>query len=183
MFTCIFNRHYVQADGLDELMDLSKDFNQQYGVPINYLDANFPFINGFPLLPHWSHNDGQKIDLAFIYQHQESGRLVSNSSSWLGYGIFEEPLEGEVNYPIRCDEMGYWQYSLLGMFVYNDKGLAVAQNATTHIIKSMTGNPYIDKIFIEPHLKQRWRLGGEEKIRFHGCHAVRHDDHIHVQFK
>jgi hypothetical protein len=21
------------------------------------------------------------------------------------------------------------------------------------------------------------------KIRFHGCHAVRHDDHLHVQLK
>jgi hypothetical protein len=24
-------------------------------------------------------------------------------------------------------------------------------------------------------------LGGYDKVRYHGCHAVRHDDHIHIQ--
>jgi len=39
----------------------------------------------------------------------------------------------------------------------------------------------IGKIFIEPHLKTRLELVDIDKIRYHGCHAVRHDDHIHVQ--
>ncbi|SEP44641.1 hypothetical protein [Niastella yeongjuensis] len=38
----------------------------------------------------------------------------------------------------------------------------------------------IGKVFIEPHLKLRLQLTNS-KIRFHGCQAVRHDDHIHVQ--
>ena len=42
-------------------------------------------------------------------------------------------------------------------------------------------NKAIKKIFIEPHLKTRWGLKNYQKIRYHGCHAVRHDDHIHVQ--
>ncbi|MFT5619364.1 MAG: hypothetical protein ACI85I_002607, partial [Arenicella sp.] len=37
------------------------------------------------------------------------------------------------------------------------------------------------KVFIEPHLKTRLGLENYSKIRFHGCQAVRHDDHIHVQ--
>jgi len=40
----------------------------------------------------------------------------------------------------------------------------------------------IEKIFIEPHLKQRLNLD-HPKIRYHGCGAVRHDDHIHIQVK
>lgn len=39
----------------------------------------------------------------------------------------------------------------------------------------------IGKLFLEPHLKSRWRLGAYDKIRFHGCKAVRHDDHLHIQ--
>ena len=33
-----------------------------------------------------------------------------------------------------------------------------------------------------PHLKARLGLNSN-KVRFHGCHAVRHDDHFHVQLK
>ena len=36
------------------------------------------------------------------------------------------------------------------------------------------------KIFIEQHLKTRMKLNNS-KIRFHGCRAVRHDDHVHLQ--
>ena len=40
--------------------------------------------------------------------------------------------------------------------------------------------PDIGKDFIEPHLAKR--LGATtSKIRFQGCKAARHDDHIHVQ--
>ncbi len=34
----------------------------------------------------------------------------------------------------------------------------------------------------KPHLKTRLKLSSA-KIRFHGCQAVRHDDHIHVQLR
>jgi murein endopeptidase len=40
----------------------------------------------------------------------------------------------------------------------------------------------MEKIFIEPHLKSRLGLTNS-KIRYHGCGAVRHDDHIHIQVK
>jgi murein endopeptidase len=53
--------------------------------------------------------------------------------------------------------------------------------ATKELILAFSKNPNIKKIFIEPHLKQRLGLQKEKKIRFHGCGAVRHDDHIHVQ--
>lgn len=45
----------------------------------------------------------------------------------------------------------------------------------------MIKNPAVRKIFLEPHLKTRLKLSKYSKIRFHGCHSVRHDDHIHLQ--
>ena len=51
---------------------------------------------------------------------------------------------------------------------------------TAFFIRLLTQDANIKKIFIEPHLKTRMRLK-HAKIRFHGCHAVRHDDHIHFQ--
>ena len=44
----------------------------------------------------------------------------------------------------------------------------------------MLKNSNTHKIFIEPHLKQRLGIKNQ-KVRFHGCGAVRHDDHIHLQ--
>jgi murein endopeptidase len=48
------------------------------------------------------------------------------------------------------------------------------------LVEILASEKSIGKIFIEPHLKTRLKLT-TPKIRFHGCRAVRHDDHIHVQ--
>ena len=53
--------------------------------------------------------------------------------------------------------------------------------ATKRLLLKFIRQPQIKKIFLEPHLKQRLGLQKEKKIRFHGCRAVRHDDHIHIQ--
>jgi len=36
------------------------------------------------------------------------------------------------------------------------------------------------RILIEPHLERRWNMEGDDKLRFAGCQAARHDDHLHV---
>lgn len=38
----------------------------------------------------------------------------------------------------------------------------------------------LQKIFIEPHLKNALGIT-DSHIRFQGCRAARHDDHIHIQ--
>lgn len=53
---------------------------------------------------------------------------------------------------------------------------------TQKLIESILDNKNLGKIFIEPHLKNRMKLG-DKRIRYHGCRAVRHDDHIHIQLK
>jgi murein endopeptidase len=53
---------------------------------------------------------------------------------------------------------------------------------TKALVELFANDSRIGKIFIEPHLQLRLHITSN-KIRFHGCRAVRHDDHIHVQLK
>ena len=176
-------RNYVHDDLYDNLVEASKGFEANYGISVTYLDVGFPFIDGFPLLPHLSHNDGRKIDLAFIYQ-DASGKTTNDNPSLLGYGVYEEPLEGEVNQPQKCKGAGYWQYDYAKHLGFNtDKELEIDPDYTRNLIENLILKTSASKVFIEPHLAQRINLSSNytNTIRFHGCHAVRHDDHIHLQ--
>ena len=79
-FTVFCNRHYVHEDLYYTMEAVSEDFSNQSadrmgGLTLNYLDANFPFMDGFPLIPHLSHNDGKKLDLAFRYNSNDDRLL------------------------------------------------------------------------------------------------------------
>ncbi|WP_017734041.1 M74 family metallopeptidase [Nafulsella turpanensis] len=64
----------------------------------------------------------------------------------------------------------------------NKANLTFESEQTAALVNLLASSQSVGKIFIEPHLKKR--LGfSSEKIRLHGCQAVRHDDHIHVQLK
>lgn len=184
LLTCLLNRHYVTIETRNSLEKISSKLNQQYdGASIRYLDANFPFFDGFPLLPHLSHSDGKKLDLAFHYKKDD--KPVSKSSSFIGYGFHESPLSNEINYPNICRNKGYWKYDLIEKFipVWNSESYSIDVQRTKLLIRLLNEESKTDKIFIEPHLQNRWGLASLKKIRFHGCHAVRHDDHIHWQIK
>jgi hypothetical protein len=183
--TVFLNRHYVKPDLRDQLQKAADAVNKRYPETTTYyLDANFPFVNGFPLLPHWSHNDGKKVDLAFFYK-DENNKAVSGSPSPLGYGVYDSPTSEEINYPDICTKKGFFQYGALAWLVpaWSTKNWQTDKERTAFLIKLLTEDRRTSKLFIEPHLKQRWGLEQNEKIRFHGCHAVRHDDHIHTQIR
>lgn len=185
IWTSLLNRNYVRPQLREITYKVAESMNNKYpGTTINYLDANFPFINKFPLLPHLSHNDGKKLDLSFQYNDSQTGQMTNDIPSFIGYGICEEPKEGEENKPEDCDKKGYWQYNLLRDIVsQNNKNKFTFDNKRTkELVNSFASHDGLGKIFIEPHLKIRLRLTSS-KIRFHGCQAVRHDDHIHVQLK
>ena len=185
IWTCLLNRHYVRPQLREMTFKVGDILNKKYhGATINYLDANFPYLDNFPLLPHLSHNDGKKLDLSFQYKDSKSGQITNEIPSLIGYGICEEPENGEEDMPESCEKKGHWQYNLLhdivpqGMkdkFIFDDK-------RTRDLVNSFASLVGTGKIFIEPHLKARLGLTSS-KIRFHGCQAVRHDDHIHVQLK
>ncbi|MEO1050258.1 MAG: hypothetical protein AAFX87_06520 [Bacteroidota bacterium] len=182
--TWLLNRHYVNHTLFDVLESTAIKMNSTYPeTQLLYLDANFPFFDGFPLLPHLSHDDGKKVDLAFFYKDKSTHMQTNTSPSFLGYGAYVAPLNGELDQPELCKKQGYWQYDLadyltLGMI---DNSLAVDNQRTKTLLTILAQNSKISKIFIEPHLVSRWRLRRYPKIRYHGCHAVRHDDHIHLQ--
>lgn len=185
IWTCLLNRNYVRPQLREITYKVAEAMNNKYpGITINYLDANFPFIDKFPLLPHLSHNDGKKLDLSFQYNDSQTGQMTNDIPSFIGYGICEEPKEGEENRPAGCETKGYWQYNLLRDIVSQDNKdkFTFDNKRTKELVNNFASHDGLGKIFIEPHLKIRLGLTSS-KIRFHGCQAVRHDDHIHVQLK
>jgi hypothetical protein len=64
----------------------------------------------------------------------------------------------------------------------NEKDFVFDENRTKELLTFLLKKKKTGKIFIEPHLIERMNLK-HNKLRFHGCHAVRHDDHIHIQLK
>lgn len=184
LWICLANRHYVKPELLETITSVSKEIRRQYpGTEIIYLDANFPFLDGFPLLPHRSHDDGRKLDICFLYKGTETGERINQPPTWLGYGYSEGPGKDEYNQIRECEEQGYWQYSLLNkLIIRGDKShFTFDEQANSALLKNIARQPAVKKIFIEPHLKTRLGLQNIDKIQFHGCRAVRHDDHIHLQ--
>ena len=180
----LLNRNYVKP-ALNQLLQNTANYllEEQSTIEIRYLDANFPFINKFPLLPHLSHNDGKKIDISFVYQNKD-GQLTNKQKSISGYGVFVAPTANEYNQIEKCINAGHTQYDFtkhthLGRI---NKELHFSKTDTKLLIKALLTNKSLGKIFIEPHLKTRMGLNND-RIRYQGCHAVRHDDHIHVQLK
>lgn len=184
IFTVLANRHYVKPELKALIIAVSKAMNKEYpGTKTRYLDANFPLIDQFPLLPHLSHDDGEKLDVGFIYKAADTGDRINKSPTWLGYGYTEGPRTGEFDQISACEQDGNWQYSLLSKLVRKKKRYEFDQAANQALIQAILQQPKIGKIFIEPHLKKRLGLSQNNKVRFHGCHAVRHDDHIHLQLR
>lgn len=184
MMTCLLNRHYVDLELEKVAMDIALPLNRTYSeLYLTYLDANFPFWDGFPLLPHLSHNDGKKLDISFIYQNKDQQEWLDGNPSFWGYGFVEPPQKGESQQGIECAKKGHWQYNLLTHLVWEKPSPNIIWDPipNKHLLKLMVNHPKINKIFIEPHLKERMGLTKVQKVRFQGCHSVRHDDHIHLQ--
>lgn len=182
-FYKLANRNYVTPELNVELKNISKDFSRKNNeIKVVYLDANFPFLDGFPLLPHLSHNDGKKIDISFIYKDKNG--LTNRKPSVSGYGIYEAPTEKEYNQNEVCKNKGNWQYDFPKYLTFGDinNDIKFSKKGTKSLANSVVNNSKVSKLFIEPHLKKRLNLTSS-KVRFHGCQAVRHDDHIHFQLK
>ncbi len=148
---------YVWANRTYMHHSVINENNIPYGLEntkITYLDAAFPF--DLPILPHLSHQDGLKLDIRLPFKKPVSP---------FGYFIYAK----------ASNEAA----SLCGR-KYN-KGAAYDKEKTTAIVTNLIQNPKVKKIFMEPWIKQELKLTNA-KIRFAGCYAARHDDHIHIDF-
>lgn len=179
--TILLNRNYVRPK-LNQLLKKTEKHLGNVPFKIKYLDASFPFINKFPLLPHLSHNDGKKIDLSFIYK--DSHGIVDAKKSRSGYGVFVPIKNAEYNQTKVCKSKGAFQYNYTKYLTLGqiNKKLIFSPKGTKQLIKALLKNRELGKLFIEPNLKKRLGLT-DNRVRNHGCQAVRHDDHIHVQLK
>lgn len=183
-YTVFLNRNYVTPELNTLLLNVSEKLNNQNsGIQVRYLDACFPFINGFPLLPHFSHNDGKKIDLSLVYENSK-GEVVNKSKSNSGYGVFVSPKPGEMDHTRFAKSKGYIQYDYPKYLTFGkiNKELRFSKKGTKLLLKVLLEQDNLGKIFIEPNLNKRMNLS-DKRIRFQGYSSVRHDDHIHIQLK
>ncbi|MFK7808662.1 MAG: hypothetical protein AB8F74_12730 [Saprospiraceae bacterium] len=181
-FYWIANRNYVRKELFNAFTEIANNTStSRPGTVIYYLDANFPLFDYFPLLPHKSHNDGRRLDISFLYT--KGKEPINAAPGVLGYGHSEVPQKEEVDYPKRCAEKGNKIYSALYQIsrIFRKDKYQFDEKANRELLRTITSQKKVRKVFIEPHLKSRLKLSNETKIRFHGCGAVRHDDHIHLE--
>ena len=153
IFYSLANRNYVRPEMNVLLADIASEFNKKHPkAKIFYLDANFPFLNKFPLLPHLSHNDGKKLDISLIYE--TDGIITNKKPSVSGYGVFEGPKPKEYNQIKKCKSTGSWQYDIQKYMTFGsiNKDILFSEKGTKSLMNAILKQPAIGKVFIEPHL-------------------------------
>jgi hypothetical protein len=179
--TCLLNRHYATPAARDALAGTARRLAVEHpGRRISYLDAGFPFFAWFPMLPHLSHRDGRSIDLALLFVDPATGRPVpGRARSPIGYWGYVPPRPGAA-LPCRGQPSWLrWDFEWLQPLL---PGIRLDEPAMAALLKGLATSPGVARVLVEPHISAR--LGtGHRKIRFQGCAAARHDDHIHVRFR
>gem|GEM_PF-1088889 len=171
---CAAQRNYVTPELLDVANAAAERVNEAYpGTVTLTFDGSLPLFDGLPLIPHLSHDDGEKLDFAFYYTNTDGLYLPGKTRSILGYWAFENTTTDcpRVRWSLR------WDLEWLQV-LWPDRRLDAARTAA--LIAALADDPRVTKIFVEPGLAKLLGLTGA-KIRFQGCRAARHDDHIHVQ--
>jgi hypothetical protein len=182
---CWLNRQYVDARLIALMTDLSRDVARQFpGTVTLFLDANLPFVNGFPLLPHLSHGDGRKLDIAYYYRDAAGSYLPERTRSPIGYWAFEQPGVGDTLSPCRA---GTWLTTRWDMeflqSLFPDRPIDPERTrAALRWLATEGQQAGVERIFIEPYLATRLGVSSP-LLGFQGCRAARHDDHIHIQVK
>lgn len=171
---CVLGRNYVRQGGVDVLRDAKAAVEAVHGPsPLVWLDASGPWRG--ELWPHRSHGTGLQIDLALYYQHRD-GRPRRTAPVWPGYFAYEPPTPGE---RAPCGQGR--------PFDLGDpsprRGWSWDAERTGTLVRAIIGDPRVERIFLEPHLADRLGLSGHPKVRFAGCRAARHDDHIHIDLR
>lgn len=175
---CAANRHYVVPELRTALDDVAAAVERDHpGTVVLYLDAGFPF-GGMPLLPHLSHGDGRKVDLALLYA-DASGSPLGSGGSPIGYWGYVAPPPGT---PVACPA-GVWDLRWdLDVVQPVLSRAALDDGRTRALVRAAVGHPSVGKVLLEPHLQARLGVSST-RLRFQGCGAARHDDHVHVQLR
>lgn len=180
---CALNRTYVRPETAKVVASLANEMAKRHpGTVTRYLDANFPFMDGFPLVPHLSHDDGHKVDLAYFYTEPTGKPVLDGAASPLGYWAYEAPALGEER-PCAHFKRFNLRWDFAGLQSRFHRRADTTRTADMLTWLTTEGRRLgVSKILIEPHLKARWAPGAEI-VRFQGCRAARHDDHLHIETK
>jgi hypothetical protein len=178
----VLNRDYVVPKLAETAQRVAMRMNADSSKTIVYfLDAGFPF-RGMPLIPHLSHGDGHQMDVTFFYLDNNQ-QVTNDKPSTSGYGYYEQPRVGEPQtneYCIKKFKNKFYDFAQ-NMTFGSRKDMTFDADRTKKIIQTFAQDPNVRRIFLEPHLTKRLNFKGFDNIRPAGCHAVRHDDHFHVQ--
>lgn len=182
---CLLNRQYVTSELEDVVFQLSDYMNYAFpGTVTIILDAGFPFFDGFPLLPHLSHHDGRKLDIAYYYVNEEAIYVPGQTRSPIGYWAFEEPTNQSTMPCANRDDWltMRWDMNWFSRFLRPLKLDRQRTAEALHWLSSTGAEKGVSKILLEPHLEKLLDVESEN-IRFQGCRAARHDDHIHIEVR
>lgn len=153
--------------------DLARHMADSYPGTITVaLDGGHP-LTGLPLVPHLSHDDGEKLDLGLYWQAADGTYRPAAQKSPLGYWGYAE---GPTECPRRWADLRWdflWAQPLM-------PDLRIDPERTRAALLWLAADPRVSKILIEPHIPAAVGIS-HPKIRFQGCRAARHDDHIHIQ--
>lgn len=175
---CLLQRHYVRAGPRAALLEAATALRARFpGTAVRFMEASWPFGTR-PMPPHLSHGDGRQVDLALFYVDLK-GRPLAAAPTKSGYRAFEPPLKnsdrrctGATKRPLKSDAPD----------PPADRKWRLDEIRTAALVRLLVADPRVRRVFIEPHLKAGLGLSGLGKVRFAGCRAARHDDHIHVDF-
>ena len=171
--TCALNRHYVAPELRRAAEALSTAMGIRFpGTVTETLDGGFPIP--MPMLPHLSHGDGRRLDLA-LWWRDADGYAPGLSPSPIGYFGYAE---GPSDCPPRVLDLRWdwrWLQNALPERRPDLPRLAEA-------LRFLEGDPRIGTVLMEPHLAAATGVEAG-KVRFQGCRAARHDDHIHIQLR
>lgn len=174
-FYCVTMRNFVTPEMRDVARDTAVAMARDYpGTVTLALDGGFA-VGWLPMWPHLSHGDGEKLDLAFYYADEAGAYVPGETASPLGYFAFEALDGPQVCPKTRTTRM--WRMMWFQPFV---RDLALEPARTAAAVRLLLDDPRVGKVFLEPPLAERLGLSGA-KLRFQGCDAARHDDHILLQ--
>lgn len=172
-------RHFLTPLARDALIDAARALAARHtGAVLHFMDASGPEgVTPFP--PHLSHGDGRQIDVALFFETLE-GRPLSAPPDTAAHGGWW-PAE-----PPRHDETVACPQGRVGPAQKPDppadRNWRMDEARTKALVEILIADPRVRRILIEPHLERRFDLWDHPKLRFAGCRAARHDDHLHIDF-
>ena len=177
----ILLRNYVRSHTYSAYTEAVQRFGTQHpDVVVRYLDAGFAFPT-IPLLPHLSHRDGQRIDVAFLFS--KDGAYIDKTPSPIGYWGYaqESPPRpecagiqqqwGPISLSLR------WDFEALQAY-WPDLTLDIDKNRA--LFHAFVKDPRVCSILLEPGLHP---VLSAPKLRKNGCGVARHDDHFHLTIR